>query len=180
MARMIKKPIEKEEEPEEIQEEETKPIFKEELTENIEQVIEEVEEEVKEEKEEPKPKTRKKKTMTEEAKKQLAAARLKSIESRKSLAMKKKQEKEQNENKKYIDEIDNLKKQIQELQNKPQQEKIVEKVIYKEPEESNYKFNLEDLEYYAESYMKKHKEIEDEVRQKRNRDIRNKYFLHLR
>jgi len=176
MARMIKKPIEKEEEKtEEI--EETKPIFKEEVTENIEQVIEEKEEE---EKPVEKPKTRKKKTMTDEAKKQLSEDRMKSIESRKAIAMKKKQEKEQNDNKKYIDEIDQLKKQIHELQNKPQQEKIVEKVIYKEPEESNYRFNLEDLEFYANEHLKKYKEIEDEVKQKRNRQVRDKYFLHLR
>ena len=117
--------------------------------------------------------------MTEDAKKQLAAARLKSIETRKANAMKKKQEKEQNENKKYIDEIDSLKRQIQELQNKPQ-EKIVEKVVYKEPEETNYKFNLEDLEFYANEHLKKYKEIEDEVKQKRNRQVRDKYFLNLR
>ena len=133
------------------------------------------------------PKTKPKRTrnMSEAAKKQLDNARQKSIETRKANALKKKQEKEEKEltNKKYIDEIGYLKQQIEELKNKQPQEKIVEKVVYKEKEvkeEDSYKFSLNDLDYYATEYLKKHKEAEEQIKSKRNQDIRNKYFLNMR
>ena len=166
--------LDKEEEPKEIFEDETKES-------NIEIVIE-PEEKEKEESEPVKPKrTRKKKEMTEASKKQLEEARIKSLEKRRANAQKRKQEQEEKEltNKKYIDEIELLKQQINELKinNKP---KIIEKEKEKTNDESEYKFSLQDLEFYAESYMKKHKEIEDEVKHKRNKQVRDKYFLQLR
>lgn len=166
--------LDKEEEPKEIFEDETKES-------NIEIVIEPKEQEEPEPEPEPvKPKrTRKKKEMTEASKKQLEEARIKSLEKRRANAQKRKQEQEEKEltNKKYIDEIELLKQQINELKinNKP---KVIEKE--KTNDESEYKFSLQDLEFYAESYMKKHKQIEDEVKHKRNKQVRDKYFLQLR
>ena len=181
MSNLIKLPDKKEEEVIEVEEEkkDPEPIFKEEKNENlnIEPVIEKVEEK--------KTKPKRSRNMSEAAKKQLDNARLKSIETRKANALKRKQEKEEKEltNKKYIDEIGLLKQQIEELKNKQPQEKIVEKVIYKEKEikeEDTFKFTVDDLDYYATEYLKKHKEAEEQIRIKKNQDIRNKYFLNMR
>ena len=179
MSNLIKLPKQKEEEIEEEPKEE-EPIFKEEETNedlNIEPIIEPVEQK--------KTKPKRTRNMSEAAKKQLDDARAKSIATRKANALKKKQEKEEKEltNKKYIDEIGLLKQQIEELKNKQPQEKIVEKVVYKEKEvkeEDSYKFSLDDLDYYATEYLKKHKEAEEQLKSKRNQDIRNKYFLNMR
>ena len=179
MTNLINLPKQKEEEIEEEPKEE-EPIFKEETNEdlNIEPIIEPVE---------PVEETKPKRTrnMSEAAKKQLDDARRKSIETRKRNAELKRKEKEEKEltNKKYIDEIGYLKQQIEELKNKQPQEKIVEKVVYKEKEvkeEDSYKFSLNDLDYYATEYLKKHKEAEEQLKSKRNQDIRNKYFLNMR
>tara|TARA_R100001126_G_C4859713_1_gene166643 strand:+ start:340 stop:885 length:546 start_codon:yes stop_codon:yes gene_type:complete len=181
MSNLIKLPDKKEEEVIEVEEEkkDPEPIFKEEKNENlnIEPVIEKVEEK--------KTKPKRSRNMSEAAKKQLDNARLKSIETRKANALKRKQEKEEKEltNKKYIDEIGLLKQQIEELKNKQPEEKIVEKVIYKEKEikeEDTFKFTVDDLDYYATEYLKKHKEAEEQIRIKKNQDIRNKYFLNMR
>jgi len=179
MSNLIKLPKQKEEEIEEEPKEE-EPIFKEEETNedlNIEPIIEPVEEK--------KTKPKRTRNMSEAAKKQLDDARRKSIETRKRNAELKRKEKEEKEltNKKYIDEIGLLKQQIEELKNKQPQEKIVEKVVYKEKEvkeEDSYKFSLDDLDYYATEYLKKHKEAEEQLKSKRNQDIRNKYFLNMR
>ena len=179
MSNLIKLPKQKEEEIEEEPKEE-EPIFKEEETNedlNIEPIIEPVEEK--------KTKPKRTRNMSEAAKKQLDDARRKSIETRKRNAELKRKEKEEKEltNKKYIDEIGLLKQQIEELKNKQPQEKIVEKVVYKEKEvkeEDSYKFSLDDLDYYATEYLKKHKEAEEQLKLKRNQDIRNKYFLNMR
>ena len=69
------------------------------------------------------------------------------------------------------------------MKNRPNQEKVIEKVVYKEKEideTENYKFSLDDLDYYATEYLKKHKEAEEQLKSKRNQDIRNKYFLNMR
>ena len=122
MSNLIKLPDKKEEEVIEVEEEkkDPEPIFKEEKNENlnIEPVIEKVEEK--------KTKPKRSRNMSEAAKKQLDNARLKSIETRKANALKRKQEKEEKEltNKKYIDEIGLLKQQIEELKNKQPQEKL--------------------------------------------------------
>ncbi len=181
MTNLINLPKQKEEEIEEEPKEE-EPIFKEETNEdlNIEPIIEPVEPV-----EEKKTKPKRTRNMSEAAKKQLDNARLKSIETRKRNAELKRKEKEEKEltNKKYIDEIGYLKQQIEELKNKQPQEKIVEKVVYKEKEvkeEDSYKFSLNDLDYYATEYLKKHKEAEEQLKSKRNQDIRNKYFLNMR
>ena len=181
MTNLINLPKQKEEEIEEEPKEE-EPIFKEETNEdlNIEPIIEPVEPV-----EEKKTKPKRTRNMSEAAKKQLDNARLKSIETRKRNAELKRKEKEEKEltNKKYIDEIGYLKQQIEELKNKQPQEKIVEKVVYKEKEvkeEDSYKFSLDDLDYYATEYLKKHKEAEEQLKSKRNQDIRNKYFLNMR
>tara|TARA_Y100000401_G_C8323657_1_gene226879 strand:- start:796 stop:1341 length:546 start_codon:yes stop_codon:yes gene_type:complete len=181
MSNLIKLPKQKEEEIEEEPKEE-EPIFKEETNEdlNIEPIIEPVEPV-----EEKKTKPKRTRNMSEAAKKQLDDARRKSIETRKRNAELKRKEKEEKEltNKKYIDEIGYLKQQIEELKNKQPQEKIVEKVVYKEKEvkeEDSYKFSLNDLDYYATEYLKKHKEAEEQLKSKRNQDIRNKYFLNMR
>ena len=182
MSNLIKLPKQKEEEIEEEPKEE-EPIFKEEETNedlNIEPIIEPVEPV-----EEKKTKPKRTRNMSEAAKKKLDDARAKSIATRKANALKKKQEKEEKEltNKKYIDEIGLLKQQIEELKNKQPQEKIVEKIVYKEKEvkeEDSYKFSLDDLDYYATEYLKKHKEAEEQLKSKRNQDIRNKYFLNMR
>ena len=181
MSNLIKLPKQKEEEIEEEPKEE-EPIFKEETNEdlNIEPIIEPVEPV-----EEKKTKPKRTRNMSEAAKKQLDDARRKSIETRKRNAELKRKEKEEKEltNKKDIDEIGLLKQQIEELKNKQPQEKIVEKVVYKEKEvkeEDSYKFSLNDLDYYATEYLKKHKEAEEQLKSKRNQDIRNKYFLNMR
>ena len=181
MSNLIKLPEKKEEPIEEPKDPE--PIFKEETNQNlnIEPVITPQEEPV----EEKKTKPQRSRNRTDAAKKQLDDARKKSIETRKANALKRKKEKEEKDltNKKYIDEIDILKKQIEELKNKTPQEKIVEKVVYKEKEideTENYKFSLDDLDYYATEYLKKHKEAEEQIKNKRNQDIRNKYFLNMR
>jgi hypothetical protein len=181
MSNLIKLP-EKKEEPIEEQKD-PEPIFKEETNENlnIEPVIEKVEEPV----EEKKTKAKRSRNMTDAAKKQLEDARKKSIETRRQNALKKKKEKEEKEltNQKYINEIDLLKQQIEELKNKNNEEKIVEKVVYKEKEideTQNYKFSLDDLDYYATEYLKKHKEAEQSIKNKKNQEIRNKYFLNMR
>ena len=178
MSNLIKLPKQKEEEIEEEPKEE-EPIFKEETNEdlNIEPIIEPVEEK--------KTKPKRTRNMSEAAKKQLDDARAKSIATRKANALKRKQEKEEKEltNKKYIDEIGLLKQQIEELKNKQPQEKIVEKVVYKDKEikeEDTYKFTVDDLDYYATEYLKKHKEAEEQIKNKKNQDIRNKYFLNMR
>ena len=67
------------------------------------------------------------------------------------------------------------------MKNRPQQEKIVEKIVYKEKEDNdNYKFSLDDLEFYANEKIKKLKEMEDEVKFKRKEQMRNKYMYNLR
>lgn len=129
------------------------------------------------------PKTNKRtKRMTESAKKQLDDARKRSIETRKANSLKRKQEKELENNKKYIDEIESLRNQLEEYKNKPEKEpKIIEKVIYKEPNiTESYKFSMEDLEYYANEKIKKLKEIETETKQKKRQDVINKYMWNLR
>lgn len=168
----------KKEEIVENEEEEKQPIFEENNDDNVEEKKEI-------EKSEPIdiPKTKRTKTMTDKAQKQLNDARKRSIETRKANALKKKQEKEQKEltNQKYINEIDTLKKQLEEMKNRPQQEKIVEKIVYKEKEDNdNYKFSLDDLEFYANEKIKKLKEMEDEVKFKRKEQMRNKYMYNLR
>ena len=91
MSNLIKLPDKKEEEVIEVEEEkkDPEPIFKEEKNENlnIEPVIEKVEEK--------KTKPKRSRNMSEAAKKQLDNARLKSIETRKANALKRKQEKEE-------------------------------------------------------------------------------------
>ncbi len=172
MSKMLNLPIKQEEE--EIQEEEKKPIFEDKQEEP---------EEIEETKPIDIPKPKRTKTMTDKAQKQLDDARLKSIATRKANALKKKQEKEQKEltNQKYINEIDTLRKQLDEMKNRPQQEKIVEKIVYKEKEDNdNYKFSLDDLEFYANEKIKKLKEMEDEVKFKRKEQMRNKYMYNLR
>lgn len=169
----------KKEEIVENEEEEKKPIFEENNDDNVEEKKEEIE------KSEPIdiPKPKRTKTMTDKAQKQLNDARMKSIATRKANALKKKQEKEEKEltNQKYINEIDSLKKQLEEMKNRPQQEKIVEKIVYKEKEDNdNYKFSLDDLEFYANEKIKKLKEMEDEVKFKRKEQMRNKYMYNLR
>jgi hypothetical protein len=170
MTKMPNLPI-KQEELEEI-EEEKKPIFE-----------ENQEEEIVETKPIDIPKTKRTKTMTEKAQAQLNSARQKSIETRKANALKKKQEKEEKEltNQKYINEIDTLRKQIEEMKNTPKEEKIVEKIIYKEKEDNdNYKFSLDDLEFYANEKIKKLKEMEDEVKFKKKQEFRNRYMYNIR
>ena len=173
MSNLIKLPPKVEEETiEESKEEE--PIFKDDPKPDLN--IEPVKEEKK---------TKRTRTMTDDAKKQLNDARARSIATRKANALKKKQEKEEKEltNQKYINEIDLLKQQIEELKNTKPQEKVVykEKEVYKEREDDNdYKFSMEDLDFYAKEYLKKTKEAEDEIKNKRNQDIRNKYFLNMR
>jgi hypothetical protein len=176
MSKMFNMP--KKEEIVENEEEEKQPIFEENNDDNVEEKKEI-------EKSEPIdiPKTKRTKTMTDKAQKQLNDARAKSIATRKAIALKKKQEKEQKEltNQKYINEIDTLKKQLEEMKNRPQQEKIVEKIVYKEKEDNdNYKFSLDDLEFYANEKIKKLKEMEDEVKFKRKEQMRNKYMYNLR
>lgn len=182
------------EEPKEEEPKEEEPIFKNEVSSKDESAVAERHQKPKEDLEVkpvsepidiPKEKTKRTRNMSEAAKKQLDHARQKSIETRKANALRRKQEKEEKEltNKKYIDEIGYLKEQIQELKNKQPQEKIVEKVIYKEKEineEESYKFTVDDLDYYATEYLKKHKEAEEQIKSKRNQDIRNKYFLNMR
>ena len=176
----------KKEEPIEEEPKQEEPIFKDDKEDIKEESKEDLEiKPVSEPIDIPKTKPKRTRNMSEAAKKQLDNARQKSIETRKANALKRKQEKEEKEltNKKYIDEIGLLKKQIEELKNKTPQEKIVEKVIYKEKEKSeeeNYKFTVDDLDYYATEYLKKHKEAEEQIRNKKNQDIRNKYFLNMR
>ena len=169
---MLNLPIKQEEE--EVHEEEKKPIFED----NQEET-----EEIEETKPIDIPKPKRTKTMTEKAQKQLDSARLKSIATRKANALKKKQEKEEKElmNEKYINEIDQLKKQLDEMKNTPKQEKIVEKIVYKEKEDTeNYKFSMDDLEFYANEKIKKLKEMEDEVRFKKKEQFRNRYMYNIR
>ncbi len=171
----------KKEEIVENEEEEKQPIFEENNDDNVEEKKEEIEKS--EPIDIPNPKNKRTKTMTDKAQKQLNDARLKSIATRKANALKKKQEKEQKEltNQKYINEIDTLRKQLDEMKNRPQQEKIVEKIVYKEKEDNdNYKFSLDDLEFYANEKIKKLKEMEDEVKFKRKEQMRNKYMYNLR
>jgi hypothetical protein len=188
MVKMIK-PIPTKEEEEEIEiEEETKPIFKEEETKEEKNIIVQ-EEEKKIENEEniiSKPKPKRTKTMTDEAKKQLQDARKKSLETRRANALKRKQEKEEKElnNKKYIDEIENLKnelKLLKEEKTKPIPTKeVVEKSVNKIDQESQYKFSLDDMEFYATSLLKKTKEIEHEQKLQRRKQIKDKYFMNFR
>lgn len=187
-ARMLQ--IKKKEEPKEeiIEEKEKEPIFENEES-NIQAVIEPVEETVVEETK-PKRRTRQ---MTPAAKEQLDAARLKSIETRKKNAAKKKEKEEQEYrekfSKEYQDEISLLKQQLEEMKNKPQESKVVEKVVYKEKETpkptmddklSQYRFNLEDLDFYAKSYHEKMSEEKNKLKKNKKQDVMNRYYYNLR
>jgi hypothetical protein len=143
------------------------------------------EEEIKEEQEEIKEEPVKKKrtrNMSEEAKKQLADARKKSIEKRRENAMKKKQDLEKQNNQKYLDEIEMLKNQINELK-KPkeiiQESKAIE-IPKKENPVSDYRFNLDDLEFYADEKIRRINEIKNEQKKKSRQEVFNRYMYNIR
>ena len=192
-ARMLQ--IKKKEEPKEeiIEEKEKEPIFENDEKPNIETIIEPVEqeEEIQEVVEQVKPKRTRK--MTPAAKEQLDKARLKSIETRKRNSAKKKEKEEQEYrekfSKEYQDEISLLKQQLEEMKNKTQESKVVEKVVYKEKETpkptiddkiSQYRFNLEDLDYYAKSYHEKMTEEKNKLKKNKKQDVMNRYYYNLR
>ena len=171
-----------------IEETEKEPIFENQES-NIETIIEPVEPVL----EETKPKRTRTRQMTPAAKEQLDNARLKSIERRKENARKKK-EKEENEyrekySKEYQDEISLLKQQLEEMRNIPKQEKVIEKVIYKEKEVQekpkqnpvdNYRFNLEDLEFYSNEKIKQYELMKDKVKKNKRQDVMNRFYYNLR
>ena len=174
-----------------IEETEKEPIFENQES-NIEAIIEPVEEPVSLRDVE-ETKTKRSRRMTPAAKEQLDNARLKSIERRKENARKKK-EKEENEyrekySKEYQDEISLLKQQLEEMRNIPKQEKVIEKVIYKEKEVQekpkqnpvdNYRFNLEDLEFYSNEKIKQYELMKDKVKKNKRQDVMNRFYYNLR
>jgi hypothetical protein len=166
------KPMENEDEnkEEEIVEEKP-PIFEEEEKEEVKEEV--IEEPVK------KKRTR---NMSEDAKKQLAEARKKSIEKRKQNAIRKKEETEKKNNQKYLDEIEMLKNQINELK-KPKEivhETKPMEIPKKENPVSDYRFNLDDLEFYADEKIKRLNEIKQEEKRKSREQVFNKYMYNLR
>ena len=170
----------KEEEVIEEKEEEKEPLFEEE-----EQIEEKKEEEIKEEVIEEKPKRRTRK-MSPEAQEGLKKARQQSLIKRQENA-KKRREKQENEiadriSKKYINEIEELKKKIYHYENTKPKEIIKEKeVVYKQPNiEETEKFSIDDLELYSEMKIKKLKEMENQVKLKNREMIRNKYMFNIR
>lgn len=170
-------PKKEEEVIEEKEDESTEPIFEEEV-----KVQEEIkEEEIKEEK--PKPRTRK---MSPEAQEGLKKARESSLLKRQENAKKRKEKQEEEIanriSKKYINEIEELKKKVLRYENTPAKEIIKEKeVVYKQPNiEETEKFSIDDLELYSEMKIKKLKEMEIQVKQKNREMIRNKYMMNIR
>ena len=170
----------KEEEVIEEKEEEKEPLFEEE-----EQIEEKKVEEIKEEVIEEKPKRRTRK-MSPEAQEGLKKARQQSLIKRQENA-KKRREKQENEiadriSKKYINEIEELKKKIYHYENTKPKEIIKEKeVVYKQPNiEETEKFSIDDLELYSEMKIKKLKEMENQVKLKNREMIRNKYMFNIR
>jgi hypothetical protein len=174
--------IPKKEEQKEEQEEKKDLIFEEEEEEekqNIEIVIEPVE------KPEEKPKKRSRK-MTPEAQEGLKKAREQSLLKRQENARKRK-EKQENEiedkiSKKYINEIDDLKKKLYQYENTPPKEIIKEKeVVIKQPNiEEVDRFSMDDLELYSEMKIKKLKEMEAETKLKNREFIKNRFMMNLR
>ena len=169
----------KEEEVIEEKEDEKEPLFEKEE----EQIEEKEEEEVKLEEEKPKRRTRK---MSPEAQEGLKKAREQSLLKRQENA-KKRKEKQENEiadriSKKYINEIEELKKKVFQYENTPAKEIIKEKeVVYKHPNiEETEKFSIDDLELYSEMKLKKLKEMENQVKLKNREMIRNKYMFNIR
>lgn len=175
MANIPKKEVIEEEE---IKEEE-EPLFEED-----EKQIEEKQKEI-EEIEEPKPKRRTRK-MSPEAQEGLKKAREQSILKRQENARKRK-EKQENEiadriAKKYINEIEDLKKKVYHYENTKPKEIIKEKeVVIKQPNiNDTEKFSLDDLEIYSEMKIKKLKEMENETKRKNREMIKNKYMFNIR
>jgi len=173
MANIPKKEVIEEEE---IKEEE-EPLFEEEKQEE--------KEEIKEVEEEPKPKRRTRK-MSPEAQEGLKKAREQSILKRQENARKRK-EKQENEiadriAKKYINEIEDLKKKVYHYENTKPKEIIKEKeVVIKQPNiNDTEKFSLDDLEIYSEMKIKKLKEMENETKRKNREMIKNKYMFNIR
>ena len=124
--------------------------------------------------------------MSPEAEEGLKKARVASILKRQENARKRK-EKQENEignriAKKYIDEIEQLKKKILQYENTPAKEIIKEKeVIVKTPNiNDTEKFSLDDLEIYSEMKIKKLREMENETKRKNREMIRNKYLMNIR
>lgn len=170
----------KQEEVIEEKEEEKEPLFEEE-----EQIEEKQEEEIKEEVIEEKPKRRTRK-MSPEAQEGLKKAREQSILKRQENARKRK-EKQENEiadriAKKYINEIEDLKKKVYHYENTKPKEIIKEKeVVIKQPNiNDTEKFSLDDLEIYSEMKIKKLKEMENETKRKNREMIKNKYMFNIR
>jgi hypothetical protein len=171
----------KEEEVIEEKQEEKEPLFEEDQEEE-KQEEEKPEEEVIEESK-PKRRTRK---MSPEAQEGLKRAREVSLLKRQENARKRK-EKQENEiadrvSKKYINEIEELKKKIYHYENTKPKEIIKEKeVVYKQPNiEETEKFSIDDLELYSEMKIKKLKQMENEVKLKNREMIRNKYMFNIR
>jgi hypothetical protein len=173
----------KEEEVIEEKQEEKEPLFEEE--DQIEEKQEEEKEQEEEVIEEPKPKRRTRK-MSPEAQEGLKKAREQSLLKRQENA-KKRKEKQENEiadriSKKYINEIEELKKKILQYENTPPKEIIKEKeVIVKTPNiEETEKFSIDDLELYSEMKIKKLREMENQVKEKNREMIRNRYLMNIR
>ena len=172
----------KQEEVIEEKEEEKEPLFEED---DESQIEEKKEEEIKEEVIEEKPKRRSRK-MSPEAQEGLKKAREASLLKRQENA-KKRKEKQENEiadriSKKYINEIEELKKKIYHYENTKPKEIIKEKeVVYKQPNiEETEKFSIDDLELYSEMKIKKLKEMENQVKQKNREMIRNRFMMNIR
>jgi len=184
MANIPKKEVIEEEE--EIKEEE-EPLFEEDEKQEVSSKDESATKYQKEieEIEEPKPKRRTRK-MSPEAQEGLKKAREQSILKRQENARKRK-EKQENEiadriAKKYINEIEDLKKKVYHYENTKPKEIIKEKeVVIKQPNiNDTEKFSLDDLEIYSEMKIKKLKEMENETKRKNREMIRNKYMFNIR
>ena len=75
------------------------------------------------------------------------------------------------------------------MKNRPNQEKVIEKVVYKEKEVeekpkqnpiNDYRFNLEDLDFYAKSYHEKMTEEKNKLKKNKKQDVLNRYYYNLR
>jgi len=162
----------------------TKPVFNEEEEEkpNIEMVIEPIEKTEPidiPQKEEKKKRTR---TMSEEAKKSLALARAKSLETRRNNALKRKEEEKKKYNNEYEEKIRLIEEENNKLKNEMNslKDKIVANTNVNNNNNNNYKFSIDDMDYYAQQYHKKIVEARDNKRKEKISNVRNQYLYNMR
>ena len=118
-------------------------------------------------------------TMSEEAKKSLALAREKSLEKRRQNALKRKEEEKKKFNNEYEEKIRLIEEENNKLKN--EMNSLKDKIISNTNTNNNqYKFSIDDMDYYAQQYHKKIVEARDNKRKEKISNVRNQYLYNMR